>query len=205
MNGSHRFELRVFSMQVFMHLKRGGSEDRRKAYDEIARAHETKDPEAAWRHLQQVYAEEGLALTREGRVGNPLEAQRLIWLAGKHNKSVEVLEALLEACHAKGEALSDLKVLNECAHKAGLAQSATDDVMARFLVSPKGASEVALQISECLTRGVTTSPVVVLDDRFPLMGAQPYAVVGACLAELLATGTNFRVVEATTNTSAHWP
>ena len=84
-------------MQVFMHLKRGGSEDRRTAYDEITRAHETKDPEAAWRHLEQVYAEEGLMLTREGRVGNPLEAQRLLWLAAKHQKSAEVLEALLEA------------------------------------------------------------------------------------------------------------
>jgi predicted DsbA family dithiol-disulfide isomerase len=52
---------------------------------------------------------------------------------------------------------------------------------------------------------VVASPVVVLDHRFPLEGAQPYAVVGAVLAELLATGTNFRVVEPSGMNSSKWP
>jgi hypothetical protein len=41
--------------------------------------------------------------------------------------------------------------------------------------------------------------------RAPLIGAQPHGVVGACLAELLATGTNFRVMEATANDQAQCP
>ena len=52
---------------------------------------------------------------------------------------------------------------------------------------------------------VAASPVVVLDEKFPLEGAQPYAVVGAVLAELLATGTNFRVVEPSGMNSSKWP
>ena len=52
---------------------------------------------------------------------------------------------------------------------------------------------------------VVASPVVVLDRRFPLEGAQPYAVVGAVLAELLATGTNFRVVAPSGMDSSKWP
>ena len=68
-----------------------------------------------------------------------------------------------------------------------------------------GSLHVALHLSECLDRGVVASPVVVLDRRFPLEGAQPYAVVGAVLAELLATGTNFRVVEPSGMDSSKWP
>ena len=96
-------------------------------------------------------------------------------------------------------------MLNDCAFAAGLASSERDDDMARFLVSPRGGSDVALRLNECLTRGVTASPVVVLDRRFPLEGAQPYAVVGAVLAELLATGTNFRVVAPSGMNSSKWP
>ena len=48
--------------------------------------------------------EEGLTLTRDGKVGNPFDAQRLLWFAEKKGKALDVLEALLEACHAEGPA-----------------------------------------------------------------------------------------------------
>ena len=205
MGAADRFDVSIFPMQAFMHFKRGEeAHDRRAAYDEISRAHGTKVDDV-WSQLEEVYAEEGLTLTRDGKVGNPFDAQRLLWFAEKSGKALDVLEALLEACHAKGQPLSDLAVLNDCAFAAGLASSERDDDMARFLVSPRGASDVALQLGECLDRGVVASPVVVLDRRFPLEGAQPYAVVGAVLAELLATGTNFRVVEPSGMNSSKWP
>ena len=204
MGAADRFDVSIFPMQAFMHFKRGEeAHDRRAAYDEISRAHGTKND--VWARLQEVYDEEGLTLTRDGKVGNPFDAQRLLWFAEKSGKQLEVLEALLEACHAKGQPLSDLAVLNDCAFAAGLASSERDDDMARFLVSPRGGSDVALRLGECLTRGVVASPVVVLDHRFPLEGAQPYAVVGAVLAELLATGTNFRVIEPSGMNSSKWP
>ena len=205
MGAADRFEVSVFPMQAFMHFKRGDeAHDRRAAYDEISRAHGTKVDDV-WSQLQEVYDEEGLTLTRDGEVGNPFDAQRLLWFAEKSGKQLDVLEALLEACHAKGQPLSDLAVLNDCAFAAGLASSERDDDMARFLVSPRGGSDVALQLGECLDRGVVASPVVVLDRRFPLEGAHPYAVVGAVLAELLATGTNFRVVAPSGMDSSKWP
>ena len=206
MGAADRFEVSVFPMQAFMHFKRGDeAHDRRAAYDEISRAHGTLKVDDVWSQLQEVYDEEDLTLTRDGKVGNPFDAQRLLWFAEKSNKQLDVLEALLEACHAKGQPLSDLAVLNDCAFAAGLASSERDDDMARFLVSPRGGSDVALRLGECLDRGVVASPVVVLDRRFPLEGAQPYAVVGAVLAELLATGTNFRVVAPSGMDSSKWP
>ena len=136
MGAADRFEVSIFPMQAFMHFKRGDeAHDRRAAYDEISRAHGTKVDEV-WARLEEVYDEEGLTLTRDGKVGNPFDAQRLLWFAEKSGKALDVLEALLEACHAKGQPLSDLAVLNDCAFKAGLAKSARDDDMARFLVSP---------------------------------------------------------------------
>ena len=124
-----------------------------------------------WARLQEIYEEEGLTLTRDGKVGNPFDAQRLLWFAEKSGKALDVLEALLEACHAKGQPLSDLAVLNDCAFAAGLASSERDDDMARFLVSPRGGSDVALQFASVLANRVVASPVVVLDQRFPLEGA----------------------------------
>ena len=148
MGAADRFDISIFPMQAYMHFKRGEeAHDRRAAYDEISRAHGTKVDDV-WARLQEVYAEEGLSLTRDGKVGNPFDAQRLLWFAEKSGKALDVLEALLEACHAKGQPLSDLAVLNDCAFAAGLASSERDDDMARFLVSPRGGSDVALQLGE---------------------------------------------------------
>ena len=135
MGAADRFDISIFPMQAFMHFPRGEeAHDRRKAYDEISRAHGTKGDDV-WARLQEVYAEEGLTLTgRES--GQPLRRAAPALVRGEVRQSFRCIEALLEACHAKGQPLSDLAVLNDCAFAAGLASSERDDDMARFLVSP---------------------------------------------------------------------
>ena len=86
MGAADRFDISIFPMQAYMHFKRGDeAHDRRAAYDEISRAHGTKVDDV-WARLQEVYDEEGLTLTQDGKVGNPFDAQRLLWFAEKQKQ-----------------------------------------------------------------------------------------------------------------------
>ena len=77
--------------------------------------------------LKNAWAEEGLNLAFEGeevrpqgKMGNSIDAQRLIMLARRQGKEDGMIEAIYSANHVNNECLSDFTVLLRCAEEAGV-------------------------------------------------------------------------------------
>jgi len=114
--------------------------------------------------LKDAWAADGLDLNfsgpevrPEGTLGSSFDAQRLIVLARKQGREDQM-----------------------AADYAGVTGAAT------MLASNDGKAEVRAKIEQYIEMGITAVPVIVIDDKYPIMGAPDKAQLAATFSKLLA-------------------
>mmetsp|Transcript_9775 Transcript_9775/g.17596 ORF Transcript_9775/g.17596 Transcript_9775/m.17596 type:complete len:153 (+) Transcript_9775:417-875(+) len=122
-------------------------------------------------HMKAVAGEHGIQMEYGGHVGNTFDSHRLIWKArevGGSELQDKVVEQVFQAYFEENKSLGEQAVLEECASKAGLAQSS--DFLSN---SELGAREVRGEMQEYGRAFQCTGvPMFVVDGKFTLSGAQ---------------------------------
>lgn len=136
-----------------------------------------------FRRLQGAWKDDGLELAdRGGRLGNSVDAQRLISFARKQDREDAMIEAIYTANHVKNLCLSSREVLLGCAEQAGVVGAA------EMLDSRQELAEVVSKIMLYQEMGITAVPVLIINDRYPIHGAPEPAYLQRVFAELLDKG-----------------
>jgi predicted DsbA family dithiol-disulfide isomerase len=114
-------------------------------------------------------AAEGLTLRFDvAQPGNTFDAHRLLQLAGARGLQGALEERLFRATFSEGEAIGDPTTLARLAIDAGLDPSDVRSV----LESDRYGAEVRGDEREAREREITGVPFFLLDERYPVPGAQ---------------------------------
>ena len=114
-----------------------------------------------------------LAFERITRTPNTLAAHRLIWLAERHGRQIEVVDALFQAYFTDGKDIGDLAQLADLAGTAGL----DADEVRRFLATDEGLAEVEAEEQAGRSLGIDGVPFFLLAGKYGVSGAQPAEVL----------------------------
>lgn len=154
------------------------------------RPHESDEERARRRRgVVDAWRREGLELKdvygslAGGRVGNSLDAQRLILLARAQGREDACVEAIYAANHEDGRCLGDRAVLLDCAATAGV------EGAARMLESGEGGREVLLAVERFHRMGIRSVPVVIIDEQYCIQGLPEEAVLAEAFAHTLRAGS----------------
>ncbi|MBL8530979.1 MAG: DsbA family oxidoreductase [Hyphomonadaceae bacterium] len=114
------------------------------------------------------------------RIWNTFDAHRLLWWAGREGKALETKQALFKANFTDGKNVSDLDVLSGVAREVGL-----DPRRAReMLLSSEFEKEVREEEVAWLNDGIGAVPVVAINRRWLIQGAQPAAAYAQALRDV---------------------
>jgi predicted DsbA family dithiol-disulfide isomerase len=141
-------------------------------------------------HVTNVAAVEGLQFdfTRQSVSPNTKDAHRVIWLAKKEGKQLEVKEAFMKAYFEQGVDLTRKENIISVAASAGL--DATK--VASLLDSTEGLKEVDQMEQLNHQRGVSGVPFYIINNQYGISGAQPSDVFIQALKQI---GTEITVTE----------
>ena len=130
--------------------------------------------------LRQLGATEGLTYRFDiARYGNSFDAHRLVHLARKHGRQSEMEERLFAAYFGEGRAIGDHGTLLTLAVEAGLPEAEVRDLLS----GDAFADRVRADTEEARLLNVRGVPLVVIDQKYALAGAQPATVVGEALRQ----------------------
>lgn len=107
------------------------------------------------------------------RTPNTFDAHRLIWLAEKQGRQIEVIDALFQAYFQDGKNIGDHSVLADLAAEAGLD---ANDVRC-FLATQEGVDEVEAEESVGRSLGIDGVPFFLFEGKYGVSGAQPAEVL----------------------------
>ena len=127
-------------------------------------------------------AEVGYRFRERTHVFNTFDAHRLLHQAALEGREFELLRALFDAYHVRGENPARQEVLTATAAEAGLDPASTRMVLS----SDAHADRVRAGVREWQARGIDGVPAVVIDHRHLVSGAQPAAVYERALRSLAA-------------------
>jgi predicted DsbA family dithiol-disulfide isomerase len=131
--------------------------------------------------LQQIAASYGMDFVSTHRIYNTRLAHEATGYAREHGKEIEFHRIVFGKVYAEGRDPSSWDVLQDAAHEAGL----DADDMQREVESGKYTGETADQVEQAYRIGVTGVPTYVINDRYAIVGAQPYEVFQRALAQIL--------------------
>lgn len=123
-----------------------------------------------------------MAGSEDSRIYNTFDAHRLLHWAEIEGHQAALKHALFEAYFTNGQAPSDHDVLVATAEKAGLDGAAARDVLA----SGRYAEEVRRAEQLWQSRGISSVPAVIIDDRYLISGGQPPAAFEQALRNIVA-------------------
>jgi predicted DsbA family dithiol-disulfide isomerase len=124
----------------------------------------------------------GFTFGARDHVWNTLDAHRVLHWAGLEGRALELKRALLHAYHAEGRNPASPEVLVEAAASVGL-----DAERARAIVeSREYEAEVRARERYWREQGVGGVPLVVVNGRYALEGAQPPEAYEQALREIAA-------------------
>ena len=124
----------------------------------------------------------GFEFGKREHVWNTFDAHRLLHWAGLEGKAVELKRVLLRAYHGEGRNPSSPEVLVELAGSVGL-----DPERARaILANREFESEVRARLRYWREQGVNGVPLVVINGRYALEGAQPPEAYEQALRDIAA-------------------
>lgn len=132
-----------------------------------------RDPERARQaqeYLQQRAQELGLEMNTPPVIANSRRALLLAEYARDHDRFDPVNRALFAAYWVDGCNLADESVLREVAAGAGLDP---DDALAA-VARGEGSERVSTAMDQAAAAGITGTPSFIVDDRYLIVGAQPY-------------------------------
>jgi predicted DsbA family dithiol-disulfide isomerase len=115
------------------------------------------------------------------RIYNTRLAHEATEYARGHGKGNEFHKILFRMVYAEGKDPSQWDVLRSAAQEAGL----DGEAMQREVESGKYTESVNQQVQWAYQIGVTGVPTYVIDDRYALVGAQPYEVFKNALAQIM--------------------
>jgi len=131
--------------------------------------------------LKEAWAKDGLSLNlgQGGRWGNSVDAQRLIMHAREQDREDAMIEGIYAANHENNQPLSDWSILLTAAEQAGVTDAE------EMLKSDWGKAEHAAKVQRYVDMGITSVPVVVLNDTYPLHGAPDKGLLAHYFTQLI--------------------
>ncbi|MCC6382715.1 MAG: DsbA family protein [Dehalococcoidia bacterium] len=131
-------------------------------------------------HLQAYAADAGLVLASNRWLANSHRALELAEFARDRGAFAPVHEALFGACLLDGRNLGDLDVLCDIAREAGLdaEEFRVECMVGRYAALVDQTTAIARE------KGVSSTPTMIFDDRFAVIGAQDLAVYVDVLTRL---------------------
>ena len=133
-------------------------------------------------HVIRAAEEEGLHFdfNKQKISPNTSDCHRLIWLAKKEGKQLQVKEALMKAYFEDGIDLTKTENLIAVAAGAGIDASQVKN----FLASQEGMAEVGDMQQLNYDRGISGVPFYIINNKYGISGAQPAQVFGETLKEI---------------------
>jgi len=122
----------------------------------------------------------GMEFKSTERIYNTRLAHEATEYAREHGKGLEFHKIVFRLVYAEGKDLSQWDVLRSAAQEAGL----DDEAMQRDVESGRYTEFVSQQVQEAYQIGVSGVPTYVINDRYALVGAQPYEVFKQTLAKI---------------------
>jgi predicted DsbA family dithiol-disulfide isomerase len=110
-----------------------------------------------------------IVVSKQSRIYNTFDAHRLLHWAGLEGRQSVLKHALFDAYFTDGQNPSDHDVLVAAAEEAGLDGAAARDVLA----SGRYAEDVRSAEQLWQSRGISSVPAVVIDERYLISGGQP--------------------------------
>lgn len=123
-----------------------------------------------------------MAMTDESRIYNTFDAHRLLHWAELEGRQAELKHALFDAYFTEDKSPSDHAVLVAAAAKAGLDSEAARGI----LDSDRFAADVREAEHLWQSRGITSVPAIVIDERYLISGGQPPEVFEEALRKIAA-------------------
>jgi len=129
--------------------------------------------------LEQMASLYGMKFMSTQRIYNTRLAHEATEYAREHGKANEFHRVVFHKVYAEGQDLSKWEVLRAAAEQVGL----DPQEMQQVVESGKYTREVAEQVQAAYQTGVSGVPTYVINDKYALVGAQPYEVFKRALAQ----------------------
>lgn len=134
--------------------------------------------------LSQMAESHGMKFVSTQRIYNTRLAHEATEYAREHGRANEFHRAVFLKVYAEGGDPSRWDVLRSAAVEAGL----DADEMQREVLSGRYTAEVEAQVQVAYRRGVSGVPTYVINNRYAIVGAQPYEVFKDALTRILNGG-----------------
>jgi predicted DsbA family dithiol-disulfide isomerase len=138
----------------------------------------TNGSEERLRSMANVY---GMDFKSTERIYNTRLAHEATEFAREHGRALEFHKIVFRLVYAEGKDISQWDVLRSAAQEAGL----DDEAMQMDVESGKYTEFVSQQVQEAYQIGVSGVPTYVIDNRYALVGAQPYEVFKNALEQIM--------------------
>ena len=130
--------------------------------------------------LQSMAKMHGMQFKSTERIYNTRIAHEATEYAREHGRLTEFHHVVFRKVYADGQDISQWDVLRSAAEEVGL--DAND--MQTVVDSGKYTAQVAEQVRHAQQIGVTGVPTYVINDRYAIVGAQPYEAFKNALAQI---------------------
>ena len=138
----------------------------------------TNGSEERLRSMANAY---GMEFESTERIYNTRIAHEATEYAREHGKGIEFHKIVFRKVYAEKQDLSKWDVLRSAAEEAGL----NADEMQRDVDDGKYTANVAEQVNWAYQIGVSGVPTYVINDRYAVVGAQPYEVFKNALEQIM--------------------
>jgi predicted DsbA family dithiol-disulfide isomerase len=132
-------------------------------------------------HLQNMAKLHGMDFVSPDRIYNTRIAHEATEYAREHDKGLEFHRVVFRKVYGEGLDISKWDVLRATAEEVGL----DADDMQVVVEGGKYTAKVAAQARQAQEIGVTGVPTYVINDRYAIVGAQPYQAFKNALAQIL--------------------
>lgn len=124
----------------------------------------------------------GLEMVTPSRIPNTRLAHEATAFARSRGKGEAFHRVVFRKFYGEGQDISRWEVLRAAAEEAGL----NADDMQREVEAGQHTAAVKAQVEEAYALGITSVPTYILNDKYAIVGAQPYDVFRQALARLVA-------------------
>jgi predicted DsbA family dithiol-disulfide isomerase len=122
----------------------------------------------------------GMAFKSTERIYNTRLAHEATEYAREHGKGSEFHKVIFRMVYAEGKDPSQWDVLQSAAQEVGL----DGEALQKEVESEAYKEEVGAQVRQAYQIGVTGVPTYVINDRYAIVGAQPYEVFKNALEQI---------------------
>ena len=138
----------------------------------------TNGSEERLRSMANIY---GMDFKSTERIYNTRLAHEATEFARENGRGLEFHKIVFRLVYAEGKDISQWDVLRSAAQEAGL----DDEAMQRDVESGTYTEFVSQQVQEAYQIGVSGVPTYVINNRYALVGAQPYEVFKNALEQIM--------------------